>query len=335
MEIFFLIILFIFWSLFWSFWSVIIYRLKSKEKWIMFWRSHCPKCNHKLNSLDLIPILSWILNFWKCKYCNEKISSIYLFLELSMWILFSLIWYFLIDFNLILNFDINEILKLIFWLFIWFITIIYTFYDILFLEIHEWIMFASILTSSFVIILQSFWLINIIPNLPYNNIWYTIDNYISIFIFIFSISILYLIMIKWLKEIYDIWLIIIILISLIIFNNYYNIFEYSSLNALIASLVIFIFFFLQILISKWAWLWWWDLRIAILIWILLWTNFILSWLFLTYFLWSIISIWVLIYQKLISKKINTQIPFGPFLALWFFTTIFFQENIINFTKIYF
>jgi leader peptidase (prepilin peptidase)/N-methyltransferase len=144
METFFYLCLFIFWTLFWSFSSVLIYRLKSWESWIMNWRSHCPKCNNILHSLELIPIFSWIKNLWKCKYCKEKVSAIYPSLEISTWILFTLIWYFLIDFNLIVSLNWFEIFKLIFWLSIWFISIIYIFYDILFLEIHEWVLLTWI-----------------------------------------------------------------------------------------------------------------------------------------------------------------------------------------------
>lgn len=337
MQIFFLITLFIFWMLFWSFWSVIIYRFKSWEKWIMSWRSHCPKCNHKLNSFDLIPLFSWLFNKWKCRYCKEKISKIYPILEISTWILFTLIWYFLIDINLLIIFDVNEIIKLIFWLIIWFYTIIYTFYDILFLEINDSIMFSAILFSILAIILQNFWLINIIDNLPINN-WYIYENYIAVWILITWIALLYLIMLKWLKEIYDIFIILFIILLIYLFNISFTtnleLNLYTSINSLIWALWIFIFFFIQILISKGAWLWGWDLRIAIFIWLIMGASLSLVWLFLTYFIGSIISILILIYQKFITKKINTQIPFWPFLAIWFFVAILFQNHIFELTKIY-
>ena len=354
MNYLFYISLFIFWTLFWSFWSVLIYRLYSKESGILNWRSHCAKCNHQLWFWDLIPIFSWASNLWKCKYCKEKISIVYPLLELSTWILFSLIWYFLIDYNLIINLNINEVIKLIFWLIIWFITILYTFYDLLFLEIHEWMMLSWIIIACLAIIFQSLWIINIIDTIPYNiNIW---NNYIAIIIFIITIISLYIIMLNNFNEFIDIAILIFIVILIFTFNKYFaetNIKNYTSLNALFWSLIIFIFFFIQYIIwvilhiiekrtkkkeeyrfEDWI-IWWGDLRIAILIWLLLWYTYSLSWLMLTYIVWTIISITIIIIWKIRNKEVNNQVPFWPFLAIWFFITIFYQQQINTLLKIYF
>lgn len=345
MEIFFYTILFIFWILFWSFSSVIIYRLKSWESGILWGRSHCAKCNNILWSLELIPIFSWLKNLWKCKYCKWKISAIYPFLEISTWILFTLIWYFLIDFNLIIALDINEIIKLFFWLFIWFISIIYTFYDILFLEIHDWVMLTSIIISIIIITLQSFWIINIIPyfsNLSTevisNNIL-EINN--SIWLLIISVIWLYIIMFKELKEIYDIWILIWILILIYLFNILFtsniSLINFPAIDALIWIYIIFVFFFFQIFVSKWAWMWGWDLRIAILIWLILWYSFSLEWLFATYIVWSFLWVWAIIYSKFrnwLNTTFNSQIPFWPFLSLWFFIVVFSQKTILEIIEKY-
>jgi len=116
MDFFFYLCLFVYWALMGSFWSVIIYRLKSGEWWIANGRSHCPKCNTMLSALDLIPIFSWLINKAKCRHCKEKVSAIYPILEIVTWTLFTLIWYFLIDYNLIFSLNWIEIIKLIFWL---------------------------------------------------------------------------------------------------------------------------------------------------------------------------------------------------------------------------
>jgi len=327
MENFFYFCLFIFGTLFWSFASVLIYRLKSGESGIMNWRSHCPKCNNILEALELIPIFSWIKNLWKCHYCKEKISNIYPFLELSTWILFSLIWYFLIDYNLIYDLNIIEILKLLFWLSIWFITILYTFYDLLFLEIHDWIMLTWIVFWFFYLWLETF---------NNNSIFISIT---SIILSLTIISALYIIMIKELKEIWDILIIWAIILWLYLYKIIFwvNLTDIQIFDWLIWSLIIFIFFFLQIILSKWAWMGGWDLRIAIMIWLLLWTSLIFPWLMLTYIIWSIIWITFVIYWKIKNKwtTINAQIPFWPFLALWFFITIFYNNQILNIMSIYF
>ncbi len=338
MDIFFYTCLFIFWTLFWSFASVIIYRLKSGEGWISNWRSHCPKCNTMLNALDLIPVFSWLVNKAKCKYCKEKISGIYPFLEVSTWILFALIWYFLIDYNLIYSLNWLEISKLFFWLLIWFISILYVFYDILFLEIHEWIMLSWIwiilIWLSAQTLIPEFHLINILPA-GINDIWVAFS---AIFLTIIVISILYLIMLKELHEIVDIILLFIsgILIYLFLASSWYNASDIAIMNWLMWVFIFFIFFFIQIVISKWAWMWWGDLRIAIMVWLILWISFSISWLMLTYIAWSIIWIAFIIYSRIKNKwtKLNTQIPFGPFIAIWFFLTIFYSNEINNLISIY-
>ncbi len=338
MEIFFYFILFIFWSLFWSFASVIIYRLKSWESGILNGRSHCPKCNHILWALELIPIFSWIKNLWKCKYCKSKVSSIYPFLEISTGILFALIWYFLIDVNLLIIWDINEIIKLIFWLIIWFITIIYSFYDILFLEIHDWIMIFWIIFSIIFLILESFWITNIFSYLNYEN-WNIAENILAFSLLILSIISYYIIMFKELDLKYDYLILFILWLLNYLFLNYFNlnITDNIFINSWIWVFIIFNFLFIQIALSGWAWMWGWDLRIAILMWLLLWYTFNIESLFLTYIIWSIISIFIVILSKFknwFKTTFNSQIPFWPFLALWFFSIIFIQKSLTEIINIY-
>jgi len=341
MEIFFYLCLFIFWSLFWSFSSVLIYRLKSGESGILNGRSHCPKCNHILWSLELIPIFSWLKNLWKCNYCKWKISAIYPFLEISMWILFALIWYFLADLNLIASWNFNEIIKLLFWFIIWFISIVYIFYDILFLEIHDWIMLFWIIIIFLAIIFQSFWIINIIDSL---NFWITSSNLEiihSLWLLLVWVIWMYIIMLKELKEIYDILILIWIWVLIYLFNIFFtsntSFLEFPAISALIWAYSIFIFFFMQIIVSRWAWMWWWDLRIAIFIWMILWSSLAFEWTFMTYIVWSFLWVWAIIFSKFknwFKTTFDSQIPFWPFLAIWFFITIFYSEQILNFTRIY-
>lgn len=342
MDIFFYICLFIFGTLFWSFWSVVIYRLKSNEWWILNWRSHCLKCNKFLTTLDLIPIFSWLLSKAKCSNCKEKISAVYPILELCTWLLFAAIWYFLIDYNLIFSLNWIEITKLLFWLTIWFISILYTFYDLLFLEIHEWMMLSGIIIIFSIISIQTLipWF-NIIEVLPswindINNISLWIWSIITSTIIIF---ILYMIMIKWFHEIVDILLVSTSVLILYLFKKFtgINLSDIAILNWITWVLAIYIFFFAQIIVSKWAWMGWWDLRIAIMIWLILGISLSFAWLMLTYFVWSIIWIWFIIYNRIKNKwkKLNTQIPFWPFLAIWFFLTIFFNDKISDLMNIYF
>ncbi|MCP4547279.1 MAG: prepilin peptidase [bacterium] len=64
-----------------SFLSVVIYRVPRSES-IVFPGSHCGACDKRLGVLDLIPILSWIINRGSCRHCGAKVPVRYLLLEL-------------------------------------------------------------------------------------------------------------------------------------------------------------------------------------------------------------------------------------------------------------
>ena len=40
-------------------------------------RSYCEFCNHTLSAIDLVPVLSFIFNKGKCRYCKTKLSFFY------------------------------------------------------------------------------------------------------------------------------------------------------------------------------------------------------------------------------------------------------------------
>lgn len=343
MQTFFLISLFILGLLFWSFSSVIIYRIKSGEGWILTWRSHCASCSKLLKAIDLVPLFSWLINLWKCRQCKTKVSSLYPILEISTWILFSMMWYFLMDYNLIFQGDTWEYIKLFFWLLIWFISIIYIFYDILFLEISERILAIWVLVALTWIIIQSYTSLNIFPSLPALISWDLLSLNVSIWLLILTIIWLYTVILKNLSEIYDILILLILFLLLFIFNCYftnnYSLTQFPAISAIIWALSIFIFFFIQILISGWKWMWSGDLRIAIFVGLILGSTLSLPAMMLTYFSWSIIWIWLIIYQKIKNKwqkkGLETEIPFGPFIAIGFFLAIFFQDYILKLIEKYF
>lgn len=68
-------------TVFGSFFTLAVHRIP-KHQDITHERSYCPKCNHKLQFLDLIPVFSYIFLGGKCRYCGEKIRPRYLILEL-------------------------------------------------------------------------------------------------------------------------------------------------------------------------------------------------------------------------------------------------------------
>lgn len=49
---------------------------------IVFSRSKCVYCYHKLSYLSLIPIISWLIQRGQCRYCHQSIAINYLLVEL-------------------------------------------------------------------------------------------------------------------------------------------------------------------------------------------------------------------------------------------------------------
>jgi len=336
----FLLLLFLLWIVMGSFSSVVIHRLRTEEKGIFTWRSKCPNCETTLWAKDLVPVFSYLFGWGKCRYCQKKISIYYPTLELALWLFFVVIGYFLVDFNLILSGNIAEMILLDFWLFLWFFVFIYTVYDILYLEIPENIL--MILVVWIFLFLSAHTLYPFLYNLPtlatsegginVQNIW-------TIFLSGVSLIGLYVIMLCWLDEKYDL-LIFFWIIGMLLWVKYVWGIELTSItlfSSLIWVLTIFWFFFAQILISKGKWMWAWDLRIAIVLGLILGSSYWHAGLMLTYIAWSIIGVWVLVYQKQMKKNkdYTGQIPFWPFLTIWLFLTLFFLDEIDIVLKNYF
>ncbi len=76
-----------------SFLNVVICRLHTREK-IFLARSHCLDCKKVLAWYDLIPLVSFILTFGRCRWCGKKISWQYPLVEFFTGTLFVLVgWY--------------------------------------------------------------------------------------------------------------------------------------------------------------------------------------------------------------------------------------------------
>lgn len=94
-----------------SFYTLAVYRIPLKQD-ITHTRSYCPKCNHKLNFWDLIPVLSYIFLGGKCRYCKEKIRPRYIIIEVLSGLVFLA---FGVCLNIdLLNIDYSKIATLIF-----------------------------------------------------------------------------------------------------------------------------------------------------------------------------------------------------------------------------
>lgn len=82
-----------------SFLNVCICRIPDKKS--LAYPSHCSKCQHKFDLIELIPILGYIIYNRKCKYCGEKISFQNPLVELITAVVFLLLYN---QFNLSLYF---------------------------------------------------------------------------------------------------------------------------------------------------------------------------------------------------------------------------------------
>lgn len=129
--------------IFGSFLSMLIPRLHGKEKGIFFGRSHCQFCKHILEARDLIPLLSYIFLGGKCRFCKKKISPWYPLTEISMALLFGLMFFMIKDLYAFLLITPSLIaLGFIF------------FYDLRYKEVHDAVLIPGIIWVLAVSILQ-------------------------------------------------------------------------------------------------------------------------------------------------------------------------------------
>ncbi|MFH0820469.1 MAG: prepilin peptidase [Candidatus Peregrinibacteria bacterium] len=140
-----------------SFASVVIHRLHTKERGIFWGRSKCPKCQETLAARDLIPLVSFVINQFKCRFCKERISWHYPILELVMGIAFPLTAFLLMTTGTV---DPTKVFWMLpFYLFVTFIFILLSFYDLYFQEVPDVIVLPAIVVSLLVALVG-----NIHPN---------------------------------------------------------------------------------------------------------------------------------------------------------------------------
>lgn len=81
------ILFFVIGTIFGSFYNVVGSRLPNGES-IVYPGSHCNNCKHELTPIELIPIISFIIQGGKCRKCHIKLSISYLFYELISGLIF-------------------------------------------------------------------------------------------------------------------------------------------------------------------------------------------------------------------------------------------------------
>ena len=75
-----------------SFLNVCIYRLPLGESLVQP-PSHCPSCNKRLRTADLVPLFSFLLLRGKCRYCGKRITWRYFIIEFITGLLFLACWW--------------------------------------------------------------------------------------------------------------------------------------------------------------------------------------------------------------------------------------------------
>jgi len=110
-EVIIAILAFIMGTVFGSFFTLAVHRIPLRQD-ITHERSYCPKCNHKLGFLDLLPVLSYVFLRGKCRYCGEKIRPRYIILEICSGLLFM---FYILSLNLdYFNFQTSDLINALF-----------------------------------------------------------------------------------------------------------------------------------------------------------------------------------------------------------------------------
>lgn len=289
----------------WSFVNALVWRIKNKKTFVSD-RSECTSCWHKLWVLDLVPFFSWVFLWWKCRYCNDKISIRYPLIELIFWLSYFFISYFLFpDFS---NITTESLISFFLILFLTSVFLIISIYDILYLEILD----SLAIPTTFIFIILSF-----------TEYWFV--TFIDWFLWALLIyTFLYLqILIPWL---------------LYTFEKK----KFKDMFSLFVSYFIFpVWMFFRLFISEEelnkvkifkqtedelpAWVGGWDLRFAILMWFVLWWKLTIIWVFASYMVWALFSVFIIFIWKVKNREIKNEVPFIPFLVIWTLFAFFFWD----------
>lgn len=84
-----ILIIFLYGLLLGSFYNVVGLRIPNNQS-IVVPRSACPRCKHTLTALELIPVVSYVIQRGKCRNCGISISPLYPFVELLTGVLFAI-----------------------------------------------------------------------------------------------------------------------------------------------------------------------------------------------------------------------------------------------------
>lgn len=160
----------------------------------------------------------------------------------------------------------------------------------------------------------------------------TLGDFLAIFYLLFAIGFLIIIFVYDLKHyiipdkiiypailVSGIWY-----LSSVIFFNFYT--RYEILNTIYSAFGAAIFFLAIVLISRGRWMGLGDPKLAFFMGLLLGFPNILVALFFAFFIGAIIGIGLIVFGK---KKLQSEVPFGPFLVTGTFFALFWGREIID------
>jgi prepilin signal peptidase PulO-like enzyme (type II secretory pathway) len=156
------LIIFIFGTAIGSFLNCAIERLREKQD-LLFTRSVCPICKHKLGFFDLIPILSFIFLKGKCRYCKKSISWQHPIVEISTALIFVFIMNYeleIMNYAIFKQFLIFNFLNLFYYLIIACLLIIIFVYDLKYNLIPDKIIYLGVGIVFFYNIFHSYFIIH-------------------------------------------------------------------------------------------------------------------------------------------------------------------------------
>lgn len=311
-----LILIFIFGLLFWSLSSVLVDRWHSGKWGILLGRSECPKCRHLLWASELIPLFSYIIQWWKCKHCSTNIPIFYPLAELLMASVFMILSYTYIR-NWGILFSSSHILILA----TGFVTWVYILYDLRYMEIPDQIIVPAIYIYLLLLIGSIFY--SPLEVIFFDRITYTgnIEDFV------------------W-DHLMAAWILYTFFYIQIILPGGWHLLRRGKMRDFLELLASYAIFPITLLFSFHkkreesdseeipTWIGGGDLRIALFIWLTLGTLHGISSFAFAYILGSIFGIVFLLF-KWRSHLLHNQIPFGPFLGIGWIIAIFYHEIILD------
>lgn len=284
-------IAFLFGLVFGSFNNVLIHRLPKDQN--IGGRSRCLHCQREIPLKDLIPLLSYIVLRGKCRRCGKDISIYYPIVELLTGLAFSFVTFWVLNYYLSLSIF-YYLPLLFFWLFFVDILIITFFSDLIYGIIPDQVTFSSMVVA---VVYQIF--------TPAFNV---VATYLSLK---FSSSPLA----PYFLPPYS--------------NHIYTVAwrGFSPLLAtLIAAFIIGLVFYLIIVFSKGRAMGGGDLKLGFLMSLILGWPLVLVAIFIGLLTGALLSVLLILIHR---KRFGQTVPFGPFLTVGTFVTIFWGQRLLD------